>query len=56
MIDNNAELERLKQRIAALESSVKLGNVEFVLDEAIKQPLRIVKRTKKLVKKSTTSK
>lgn len=49
--DNQAELDRLRARIEALERTVKLGSVEFVLAEAIKQPVRIVKRTKKVSKR-----
>ena len=48
--ENQAELERLRRRIETLERTVKLGTVEFVLDEAIKQPLRVVKRTKRVTK------
>ncbi len=53
MSDAAYELERLKQRIENLERTVKLGGVEFVLDDALlkQKPTRIVKRTKKVTKK-----
>ena len=50
-LDNMRELARLRAKIEALETTVKLGTVEFVLEDAIKAQQA---KTKKVVRKKVT--